>query len=284
MSEDYAAKSVRLVQPTGSLGGGRPSVAPPPPRVPTRMVGPVPNHSPAELAQFVREEQAREHLRATAERAAGAVKNMTLVQGQEPAQPAGTPESLEAAMGELNSFVGATANTESPPKTEQPPISSFDLEVLEMADDLDVGALILDGYVMRELPILDGAYSVSVRSLKKSDLTEIGKDVDQFRRGRLENPDDPDSKWITPFPHAVAEFIEIRRLAQGLLGLNGTPMTSRWDLRMAELEDLDAALFSAIVREYHKFLTAVSMLFPDKTTKETVQKLKDRLGKARSHI
>ena len=283
MSEDYAAKSVRLVQPTGSLGGGRPAVAPPPPRVPVRTVGPVPNHTPAEMAQFVQGEQAREHLRATAERAAGAVKNMTSAQGQETAQTAGTPESLEAAMGALSSFVGEASSAGPPPKTEQPPISSFDLEVLELADELDVGALILDGYVMRELPILDGMYSVSVRSLKKSDLTEIAKDVDQFRRGRLENPDDPDSKWITPFPHAVADFIESRRLAQGLLGLNGTPMTIRWDIRMAEMEELDAALFSAIVREYHKFLTAVSMLFPDKMTKETMQRLKDRLGKARSH-
>jgi hypothetical protein len=223
-------------------------------------------------------------------------------------------ESFAQAVGSLESFVGQgpsgiqmvpaqggnPAYVQLPPREEpaaepepspepepQAPgashVSSFDLEVMELAEQIDVGELLLNGYAMAELEIVPGYLSVSVRSLKRSDMVEVRKDIDEYRRGKPVDPSKPEGDWITPFPDAVMDFANLRQLAAGVLGINGQPLPADWMQRAAEIEDRPDGAYEAIKREYRKFLAAVNLLFPDKPTKEVFDKLRERLGKAPAH-
>jgi hypothetical protein len=173
--------------------------------------------------------------------------------------------------------------TESKPQSS---LSSWDKEVLEMADCLDPGQLMMEGEILTELEIHE-VLSITVRSLKKADWTEINKDVNEFRRGieaEVENAQgEKTKKLIVPFPDEILEFSNQRRLAQGLVGLNGYAYPDHWGSRVQMLEQLPEPAYAAIFREYTKFLQAVGTLFPDQATKEHYEKLKIQLGKAQAH-
>lgn len=169
-------------------------------------------------------------------------------------------------------------------------LSSWDKEVLEMAEQLDPAQLVMDGFIAVELEILGEAFTASVKSFKQQDWVDIRRDVSEFRRGlevfkEISDPENPGQvkqipETILPFPDEVLEFTQLRQLAQGVLGINGTPYPEDWGARAGMLQQLASPAYEALLREYTKFLQAVGTLFPDKPTKEKMEELKARLGKA----
>lgn len=304
MAESMAEKAARLASPTGFSGaGGRPA---PPPRAPQRLAT-VPSPTQAHQAPADPQmEQAMAQARAMAEQQPDSfAQAMSQLQGFTGAN-AGQGIQMVPAQGGNPAYIQLPTKEEpEPPQAKPAPnptptpqakqeaqpepkpqgqVSSFDLEVLEMSEQLDVGELMTNGYLFRELEIIPGLLSVSVRSLKRSDKVQIRKDIDDFRRGVPVDPAQPDGPRVIPFPDAVADFATLRQLSEGVMGINGVPMVNDWMQRAAELEDRDDVQYEAIKREYSKFLAAVGLLFPDKPTKEVIEKLKERLGKARAHL
>jgi hypothetical protein len=159
-------------------------------------------------------------------------------------------------------------------------MSSYDAEILEMLAALDPAELIMNGKIMREIEITEGALSVTVKSLTKGEIAAINRDVDEFRRGRL----DDDGKRVEPFADATSEFGSMRQLSEGIVGINGKPLQDgAWVLRSEVLEALPVAAYEAIRREYSKFSRAVFLLFPDSATKQHIERLKEALGKVQAH-
>jgi hypothetical protein len=156
-------------------------------------------------------------------------------------------------------------------------VSSYDAEILEMCDQIDATELLMHGSVSFELDILEDVLSVSVQSLKKSDLREIQSDIDAYLRGS----GDDDSP--SPSVESLRDFSDMRHLAQGILGINGKPLPNDWEARFQLLEQLAAPAYSAIRREYVKFLEAVGLVFPDKATQSQMDRLRDAVKKARAH-
>ena len=311
--ETIAERSKRLVSVTGGPGGDRPAVAPPPGmaapvdsfqhpsdpvapprrRSPTRLAAAaavptappqmkVPQYTQAQKQAFLAQEQQRMESEARA-----AMQTQQAPAAQPPVSPQG--------LAQLRSFVGPEPEeTEDDPPvhvsaTETKPqstLSSWDREVLEMASQLDPAGLVLDGEVLTELEIHE-VLSVTVRSLKKGDWTEVSRDVNDFRRGIDTEVESADGEMVTktiyPFPDEIQEFKQQRILAQGILGVNGQPYPGHWSQRVSILEELPQPVYEAILREYTKFLQAVGTLFPDKPTKEKMDELRLRLGKAQAH-
>lgn len=281
MAEDMAAKARRLAS---EYTGARPAPAPKPTavdrptvtRMPVRMANvAVPSHTPAQLQAFVQREQQEAQ-----QQAESAMSMMAR------AKPEAT-DSTSRAMAELQKLSGAQAPPEPPRETAvdapESPLSTFDIEIVRLSDQLDPAELVTHGYITAELDIVPGVLSVSVKTLKKADWVDVHKDVDEFRRGGRRDPSDENSEWITPFPSAVTSFMNTRYLAQGVLGVNGEAWTANWAGRFARLEELDDSVYSAILREYDKLLMATRLLFPDNATKEILAKLRSRLGKAQAH-
>lgn len=243
----------------------------------------VPQYTQAQKQAFLAQEQQRMEAEA---RAAMQTQQAPIH------QPSVSPQSL----AKLRSFVGPEPEEEpeedpqvhvSASETKpQSSLSSWDKEVLEMADQLDPGELMLNGEIMTELEIHE-VLSITVRSLKRSDWTEINRDVNDFRRGietEVENAEgETVKKTIYPFPEEIIDFSNQRRLAQGIVGVNGMPYPHHWSERIQYLEQLAEPVYEAILREYTKFVQAVGTLFPDQATKEHYEKLKIQLGKVHAH-
>ncbi|HUW13824.1 MAG TPA: hypothetical protein VM537_29140 [Anaerolineae bacterium] len=330
LAESYAEKSKRLVTVAG--GGGMPSAPPkfdpharPEPRryeaqpmapaaptrrrSPTRLAAaaaaapvgvpaaprraPVPQHSPAQLQAYVASEQRRAQAEAEA---------MLHRQEAPPSRQSAQP-SLQG-MAALQSFAGGQPPPQEP--VEDPPVhtsstevkpesllSAWDLEVIEMADQLDPAELVMEGFIAVELEVLGQEFTASVKSFKQQDWSDIRRDVSEFRRGIEVFKDVPDpsspgktmqvTETILPFPDEVLEFMQLRQLAQGVLGVNGVPYPNDWGARAGALQQLASPAYDALLREYTKFLQAVGTLFPDKPMKEKMEELKARLGKAQAH-
>lgn len=314
--ETIAEKSRRLVSVTGGTGGMpspppkfEPSQYEPPAqhaapitaprrRAPTRLAAAaaaapmiprtsapraaVPQHTPAQLQAFVAQEQQK----VQAEIAA-------MQRQAESPQAAATMQSFaqaqkQAAPPEPDRQVHVSAH-ETKPANE---ISSWDMEVIEMAGQLDPAQLVMDGAIAVELEILGEQFTASVQSFRQSDWVAIRKDVNEYRRGLevLKDVPDPENpgetkqevRTIIPFPDEVVEFSRLRQLAQGVLGVDGFQYPEDWGSRAALLEQLASPAYEAMSREFTKFLSAVGTMFPDKPTREKMEELKARLGKAQA--
>lgn len=284
MGESLLQKMNRHSKPTGydSAGAGQPA---------PKASAQAPQRAPAPRAivpQYTREDMQRliSQERAKVEAAAKAVE---------------TDMDSAAKMPGLNSDDGAEAPelpghgiaqeilraetqvSEKKPGDQAAPIreiSSYDAEILEMLASLDPAELMLNGSIMREIEITDKALSVTVKSLTKGEVAAINKDIDEFRRGKVND----DGKTVEPFSDAIAEFSGLRQLADGIVGVNGKPLpNASWVARSEHLEQLPVAAYEAIRREYAKFSRAVFLLFPDTATKQHIERLKEALGKAQAH-
>jgi len=259
----------------------------------------VPQYTQAQMQAFHAQEQQRRMTEAQ-----GMQRQMQSPPGA-PLQQA--PAASRQGMAALNSFTGAAAGPQAPPPAPIPPdpevhvsasemlpvskLSSWDREVLEMADQLDPSQLVMDGFMLTELEI-HPALSITVKSLKKSDRTEIAKDVNEFRRGIEVTKDLPDLdnpgqtkkvlETIVPFPEEIHEFAQLRRLSQGIVGVNGAAYPDHWSQRAGLLEGLATPVYDAMLREFFKFLDAVGTMFPDRPTQEKMEELKANLGKAQA--
>ena len=308
--ETLAERSRRLV----SISGGDGRVPPPPPtfqdaqprhsqpqqaapkrRSPTRLAAAaamasrpaentpretmkVPQYTPAQMQAFLDRENAKIQAEAQAARKAmdtgsapaqGGMEQLRSFVGNSPRQPEGQEEPQ----------VHVSAVEKKPVST----LSSWDKEVLEIAEQLDPSDLMMNGEIVTELDILPGVFSITVKSLKKADWTAVNRDVNDFRRGIDTEVETASGgtiqKTIVPFQEEVMEFSQQRHLAQGILGINGHQLSSDWGSRMQALEELPSPAYDAALREYTKFLHAVGTLFPDDPTKQKMEELKARLGK-----
>lgn len=181
----------------------------------------------------------------------------------------------------VNELAVPQRNLEVTPESNKPlekdEISSYDLEVMKIADSLDVEQLLIDGYVAAELDVLDGKYSVTAKSLRRTDRVDIQKDLDTFNQG-LPDPD-REGKFIRPTIEAMGNFRQTRELAEILVGLNGEALPGNLPARMQKIDGLADPLYVAILREVSKFMRAVELLLPTKEEKKMLQNLREKLGK-----
>jgi hypothetical protein len=117
-------------------------------------------------------------------------------------------------------------NQITPEEVQQAVISSYDKEIMEMIEHMNAEELLLKGELNFELEVVPDVLSVSVRSLKKSDLREIQSDVDDFRGGRKVSEDSEER--VLPSLQAIEDFSDMRHITQGIVGINGNPLPSDW--------------------------------------------------------
>lgn len=269
--DTLAKKTDRLVTRTGVDGGGVPP-APPPQRRPSLL------QSQTFLQPEVKEAMLeKERQRVQAER-------NRIVANED---PSAEDESGEDVYGKLQAWAqsGEQVETASDPEPKQDVpavISSYDRDLIELADHIDPSDLLVRGFVMTELDVVEDVLSISVKSLRKADLREIQEDVDDFSRGKPPR-DDPEGLPVMPSMDSIRDFSDMRYLAQGILGINGNPLPGTWQDRFNLLEQLASPAYASIRREYTKFLEAVGLLFPDKATKERMDKLREVIKKAQAH-
>lgn len=267
--ETLAEKAARLVKPAGG-SEAPPAIAPKPSLLQSRSF-----ISPVEKEALIERERAR--MRAAQKEFMGEDT------------PEYTEEAPEDVFDRLQSLARngdeedgsppskANGDREPPPGKKEETISSYDVNLLEMVDSISVEELILQGAVATELEIAEG-FSFSVQSLRKADFIEIQEDVDEFEQGR-KDPNDDDRR-VYPSSVAVADFRDMRTLVQGLLGIKGRPLPSDWRTRYDLVAQLPSGAYDALLREYSRFLRAVSLVFPDDITKKKMEELRKKLKKA----
>jgi len=269
--ETLAEKSARLVQP--SFGNEAPPVMP---QRPTLL------QSQSFLSPDVREAVMER------EREASKAARSRVLEQHEQYEDSPDEENPEDVFDRLQSL--AKNGGEESPKEETArakknesveEISSYDKDILEMVDSIDVGELILRGRVAHELTIIEDLFTISVQSLRKADLIEVQSDVDLYQRGY---PDpDKESARVYPSSAAVNDYEELRHLSQGILGMNTKALPADSSARMEILSQLATPIYRVVAREYSKFLRAVNLLFPDEPTKKQMDKLRNTLKKVEAH-